>query len=40
MPTSTKKINPALLVPLKPSAELAAVIGSKPVPRSQAIKLT
>jgi chromatin remodeling complex protein RSC6 len=33
-----KKINPALLKPLKPSDKLAAVVGSGSLPRSQAIK--
>jgi chromatin remodeling complex protein RSC6 len=35
-----RKINPALLKPLKPSANLAAVVGSASLPRSQAIKKT
>lgn len=35
-----KKINPALSKPLTPSANLAAVIGSKPISRAQAIKKT
>ena len=28
-----KKVNPALMKPLQPSRELAAVVGSKPLPR-------
>lgn len=35
-----KKINPALLKPLTPSAKLAAIVGTKSLPRSQAIKKT
>jgi chromatin remodeling complex protein RSC6 len=35
-----RKINPALMKPLTPSAKLAEVIGSKPLARAQAIKKT
>jgi chromatin remodeling complex protein RSC6 len=37
---TNKKVNPALLKPLQPSAVLAVVVGSKALPRSQAIKKT
>src|SRR3982750_1187965 len=33
---SGKKVNPALMKPLQPSKELAAVVGSKPLPRPEA----
>src|SRR3546814_14241862 len=33
-----KKVNPALMKPLQPSKELAAVVGSDPPPRPQAVK--
>ena len=33
-----RKINPALMAPLTPSATLAAVVGSKPLPRAQIVK--
>ena len=36
--TGTKKTNPALLKPLQPSKELAAVVGPDPLPRGQAVK--
>ncbi len=35
--TSGKKINPALMKPLKPSAELAAVVGNDPLPRGEVV---
>jgi chromatin remodeling complex protein RSC6 len=35
-----KKVNAALSKPLQPSANLAAIVGNKALPRSQAIKLT
>ncbi len=41
MPTTTKttrKANPALLKPVQPDAELAAVVGSDAIPRSEIIK--
>ena len=37
--TKEKKANSAFMKPLKPSAELAAVVGSKPLPRSEVVKL-
>jgi upstream activation factor subunit UAF30 len=36
---STKKANPALLKPVQPDEVLAAVVGSKPIPRSEITKL-
>ena len=36
--TGPKKTNPALLKPLQPSKELAAVVGPDPLPRGQAVK--
>ncbi len=35
--TRTRKTNPALQKPLQPSKELAAVIGSDPLPRTEAV---
>lgn len=35
-----KKINPALMKPLTPSSKLAVIVGSKALPRAQAIKKT
>jgi chromatin remodeling complex protein RSC6 len=32
-----KKVNPALLKPLQPSKELAAVVGSNPLPRPEVV---
>src|SRR3954465_6358296 len=32
-----KKVNPALLKPLQPSQELAAVVGSDPLPRPEVV---
>src|SRR4051794_41255267 len=32
-----KKANPALMRPLQPSQELAAVVGSKPLPRPEVV---
>src|SRR3954452_13048290 len=32
-----KKANPALMKPLQPSKELAAVVGSKPLPRPEVV---
>jgi upstream activation factor subunit UAF30 len=32
-----KKVNPALLKPLQPSKELAAVVGSQPLPRPEVV---
>jgi chromatin remodeling complex protein RSC6 len=35
--TATQKPNPALMKPLQPSAELAAVVGSSPLPRTEVV---
>ena len=35
---STRKVNPALMKPLTPSKELAAIVGSEPLPRPQVVK--
>jgi len=35
--TSGKKVNPALMKPLQPSKELAAVVGSEPLPRAEVV---
>src|SRR5436305_2936805 len=32
-----RKVNPALMKPLQPSKELAAVVGSKPLPRAEVV---
>ena len=37
-PKKKRAPNPAFMKPLAPSAELAAVIGNKPVPRTEAVK--
>jgi upstream activation factor subunit UAF30 len=34
---SKRKVNPALMKPLQPSAELAAVVGSSPLPRPEVV---
>lgn len=34
---SSKKVNPALMEPLQPSKELAAVVGSEPLPRPEVV---
>lgn len=36
--TTPRKPNPALMKPLQPSAELAAVVGSAPLPRPEVVK--
>jgi upstream activation factor subunit UAF30 len=36
--TSAKKANSAFMKPLKPSAELAKVVGAAPLPRTEAVK--
>ncbi|MFC1459109.1 SWIB/MDM2 domain-containing protein [Microvirga arabica] len=36
-PKAAKKPNPALMKPLQPSAELAAVVGSSPLPRTEVV---
>lgn len=33
-----RKLNPALMVPVQPDESLAAIVGSKPIPRSQVTK--
>jgi chromatin remodeling complex protein RSC6 len=35
--TATKKPNPALAKPLQPSNELAAIVGSSPLPRTEVV---
>lgn len=35
---SARKPNPAFMKPLTPSAELAAVVGNKPMPRTDVVK--
>src|SRR3954451_25013419 len=35
--SSGKKVNPALMKPLQPSKELAAVVGSEPLPRAEVV---
>ena len=35
---SKRKPNPAFMKPLQPSAALGEVVGSKPLPRTQAVK--
>ncbi len=35
--TAIKKPNPALMKPLQPSTELAAVVGSSPLPRTEVV---
>ena len=35
--SSGKKVNPALMKPLQPSKELAAVVGSDPLPRPEVV---
>ena len=36
-PTATKKPNSALAKPLQPSNELAAIVGSSPLPRTEVV---
>ena len=36
--TETKRTNTAFMKPMTPSAELAAVIGSEPIPRTEVTK--
>jgi len=38
MPTTKRKANPALMKPVQPDAALAAIVGSKPLPRSEMTK--
>lgn len=35
---ATKKVNPALMKPVQPDDVLAAVVGNKPIPRSEITK--
>jgi chromatin remodeling complex protein RSC6 len=37
-PKKKRKLNPAMMMPLMPSAALAKVVGAKPLPRSQVVK--
>ena len=37
---TARKVNPALMKPLQPSKELAAVVGSEPLPRPEVVKKT
>ena len=37
-PAKKRKPNPAFMRPLQPSADLAAVVGAKPVPRTEVTK--
>ncbi|TXI07687.1 MAG: DNA topoisomerase III [Rhizobium sp.] len=36
--TEKKKLNPALSKPMKPSADLAQIVGADPLPRSEVTK--
>ncbi len=36
--STPRKVNPALMKPLTPSKELAAIVGSEPLPRPQVVK--
>ena len=36
--TEKKKVNPALMKPVQPSSELAEIVGSQPLPRSETTK--
>jgi chromatin remodeling complex protein RSC6 len=38
MATTKRKPNPALMKPVQPDAALAAIVGSKPLPRSEMTK--
>jgi upstream activation factor subunit UAF30 len=38
MPKTAKKVNPAFMKPMQPSEELAKVVGSEPLPRSEVTK--
>lgn len=37
-PAKKRKLNPALMKPIQPDAVLSAIVGSKPLPRSQMTK--
>jgi upstream activation factor subunit UAF30 len=34
---AAKKVNPALMKPMNPSKELGAIVGSKPLPRTEVV---
>jgi len=36
--TTKRKANPAFMKPLTPSAELAEIVGAKPLPRTEVVK--
>lgn len=36
--TTEKKANPALMKPMRPSAELAEIVGAEPLPRTEITK--
>jgi len=36
--TTEKKLNPALMKPMRPSAELAEIVGTEPLPRTEITK--
>ena len=36
--TTEKKVNPALMQPMRPSAELAEIVGTEPLPRTEITK--
>ena len=36
--TTEKKLNPALMQPMRPSAELAEIVGTEPLPRTEITK--
>lgn len=38
MPKTTRKANPGLMQPMRPSEQLAKVVGSEPLPRSEVTK--
>ncbi len=35
--TGAKKVNPALMKPMTPSKELGAIVGAKPLPRTEVV---
>lgn len=38
MPTAKRKPNPAFMKPMKPSSQLAEIVGDKPLPRTEVTK--
>jgi upstream activation factor subunit UAF30 len=38
--TTAKKLKPTLMKPMRPSAELAQIVGTEPLPRTEIIKRT